>query len=102
MSAKLFRVLKGSAGLGHFISTYETDGDPLPSFVGEPIPVTINVAHGLESFAAMIWNALDEANKVSLYARECNLRTGDVNDLIINKHISEENSAEENSAEEKE
>jgi len=77
---------KGIAGLGHFISTYETDGDPLPSFTGEPIPVEITDSCGLEAFASEIWSALSEENKVSLYARERDLATGDVNDLIINKH----------------
>jgi len=73
-------------GLGHFISTYETDGDPLPSFAGEPVLVGITDSCGLEAFASEIWNALNDENKVSLYARECCLATGEVNDLIINKH----------------
>jgi len=73
-------------GLGHFISTYETDGDPLPSFSGEPIPVNITDSCGLEAFSMEIWNALSEENKVSLYARERDIMSGEVNDLIINKH----------------
>ena len=73
-------------GLGHFISTYESDGNPLPSFAGEPIPVHIKDASGLEQFAQNIWNSLNDENKVSLYARETNYRTGDVNDLIMNKY----------------
>jgi len=77
---------KAVSGLGHFISTYETDGDPLPSFIGEPIAVGITDSNGLETFAVEIWNALIDINKVSLYARECDLTTGEVNDLIINKH----------------
>jgi len=72
-------------GLGHFISTYKTDGDPLPSFDGEPIPVCINDSCGLEVFAENIWNVLNEENKVSLYARECDILSGETNDLIINK-----------------
>ncbi|MCL2426190.1 MAG: IMP cyclohydrolase [Oscillospiraceae bacterium] len=77
-------------GLGHFISTYETDGDPLPSFKGEPIPIHINYSHGLEAFALTVWNALDVANKVSLYAQESNIESGDINGMIINRHnISE-------------
>ena len=74
------------AGLGHFISTYETDGDPLPSFKGEPVPVGITDSCGLEAFASEIWSSLNEENKVSLYARERDLTTGDINDLIINTH----------------
>jgi len=68
------------------ISTYETDGDPLPSFIGEPVAVNITDSGGLEAFAYEIWEALNEENKVSLYARERVLSTGEVNDLIINKH----------------
>jgi len=73
-------------GVGHFISTYETDGNPLPSFSGEPIAVQINDSGGLEQFSLNIWNALNKENKVSLYTRETNYRTGEVNDLIANKH----------------
>jgi len=72
-------------GLGHFISTYETDGDPLPSFVGEPIPVCVADSSGLEVFAGEVWSNLNDANKVSLYARECDFTTGEVKDIIINK-----------------
>jgi len=72
-------------GLGHFISTYEKDGDPPPSFSGEPVAVGITDSGGLEAFAEEVWNVLDENNKVSLYAREINLETGDSNDLIINR-----------------
>jgi len=86
-----YKYSKGIPGLGHFISTYETDGDPLPSFMGEPIPIRINDSQGLEAFALSVWNALDEANKVSLYAQESNIASGDVNGMIINRHnISEE------------
>jgi len=77
-------------GLGHFISTYETDGDPPPSFSGEPLPVDINISCGIETFATGIWESLNEMNKVSLYAKERNISTGEINDLIINKHISGE------------
>ena len=73
------------SGLGHFISTYETDGNPLPSFTGEPIQVDITDSCGLEAFSMEIWNALDENNKVSLYAMERDLKTGETSDLIINK-----------------
>jgi len=72
-------------GLGHFISTYKTDGEPLPPFEGEPIPVAINLAGGLEQFARSVWDALDENNKVSLYARTANIITGESNDIIFNK-----------------
>ena len=74
-------------GLGHFISTYIGDGDPLPSFEGEPIPVNIAVDGGLAGFATAIWDALDDGNKVSLYARQTIIATGKSTDLIINKNI---------------
>ena len=81
-----FEYSKAIPGLGHFISTYETDGDPLPSFKGEPIPVAITDSCGLEAFALEVWNALNDSNKVSLYARERNLSSCEVNDIIINTH----------------
>ena len=80
-----FEYTGATPGLGHFISTYETDGNPLPSYKGEPLPVSITDSCGLEAFASEIWNALDEENKVSLFAWERDLTTGDVNDLIINR-----------------
>jgi len=72
-------------GLGHFVSTYITDGDPLPSYVGEPVPVSITAVNGLERFAQSVWFALNAENKVSLYARETNIATGRSIDIIINK-----------------
>jgi len=72
-------------GLGHFISTYKTDGDPLPSFEGDPIPISIALEGGLEDFAESIWRALDDENKVSLYARETTIATGETHEVIINK-----------------
>ena len=71
-------------GLGHFISTYKCDGSPLPSFEGEPIPVSIGC--GLTELAEKIWRALDADNKVSLYAREIEISTGKVRSMLINKY----------------
>ena len=73
-------------GIGHFISTYSGDGDPLPSFEGEPIPIGISVAEGLENYARLVWDALNIENKVSLYARETVIKTSISNDIIINKN----------------
>ena len=73
-------------GTGHYISTYVTDGDPLPSFEGEPVPVKITVADGLERFTGSVWDALNEDNKVSLYARETVIATGEASEIIINKN----------------
>ena len=77
--------LRPLSGLGHFISTYITDGDPLPSFVGEPFAVGINAYDNLDNYAQTIWNALNEDNKVSLYIQETDMSTGIRNQKIINK-----------------
>jgi len=76
-------------GSGCFISTFKSDGDPPPSFEGEPVAVNISVADGLERFALSVWNALNGENKVSLYARETVIRTGKTLDFIINKNTVE-------------
>ncbi|MDR2590559.1 MAG: IMP cyclohydrolase, partial [Oscillospiraceae bacterium] len=75
---------KSTPGLGHFISTYKTDGDPLPSFEGEPIPISIDNVEDLNDFAQNIWNSLNSENKVSLYIREQYIKTNDVKEIIIN------------------
>ena len=74
------------SGLGHFISTYESDGDPLPSFRGEPVPVNIVTADGIKAFALSVWDSLNQDNKVSLYARETVISTGESFDVIYNKN----------------
>ena len=73
------------AGIGHFISTYQNDGNPLPSFEGEPVTVDIVCANGIKQFANDIWGALNEENKVSLYACQMQLSDGEINEIIINK-----------------
>ena len=73
-------------GLGHFISTYKTDGEPLPAFEGEPIPINIASAKGLEYFANTVWNSLNDDNKVSLYARETVIVSGESLEVVINKN----------------
>ena len=75
------------AGLGHIIHTYEGDGDPLPSFEGEPKPVALEAASASE-LADLLWNALNEENKVSLYVSYIDLATGESDIVIINKHQS--------------
>ena len=72
------------AGLGHFIHTYVGDGNPLPTFQGEPERVAI--PNDMKAFAEDIWNHLDEANKISLYVRYVDLATGESEDMVINKH----------------
>ena len=73
------------AGAGHFIHTYERDGDPLPSFVGEPRMVSVT-APDAETLANDLWLALNEDNRVSLFVRYIDLETGDDETSIINKH----------------
>ena len=73
------------AGMGHFIHTYERDGDPLPSFEGEPRRAAIT-APDAETLAGDLWLALNDDNKVSLFVRYIDLETGDDETSIINKH----------------
>lgn len=72
------------SGTGHFISTYLKDGNPLPSFEGEPVPVLI--PNDLKAFAEEIWNSLDYENKISLYCRSIDLKTGETESLLYNKY----------------
>ena len=72
------------AGQGHLIHTYKSDGNPIPSYEGEP--KTVQVTGTLKETAEKIWNALNEDNKVSLYALEIDLTTGSTEQIIINKN----------------
>lgn len=72
------------AGLGHFIHTYKCDGDPIPSFEGEPVPVEIDGT--IDEFTSMIWSNLNEDNKVSLFTRFIDLENGEEETRIINKN----------------
>ena len=71
-------------GLGHFIHTYVTDGDPIPSFQGEPERVSI--PDSIDEFADRLWAGLDEDNKISLYVRYVDLATGGYEERLINKN----------------
>ena len=73
------------AGLGHFIHTYVCDGNPIPTFQGEPERVAID--DDIDNFTDKLWNALDADNKISLYVRYINLKTGEVENRLINKNI---------------
>jgi IMP cyclohydrolase len=73
-----------NAGKGHFIHTYKTDGDPLPSFEGEPKIVGIPDDFG--DFTRDIWENLDSANKISLFTCSIDIRTGEQHTKVINKH----------------
>ncbi|MFT3951319.1 MAG: IMP cyclohydrolase [Oscillospiraceae bacterium] len=72
------------SGVGHFIHTYMGDGDPLPSFEGEPKKISIDM--GINEFSSKLWDALDSENKVSLFVRYIALETGNATTVITNKH----------------
>ena len=72
-------------GLGHFIHTYVCDGNPIPTFQGEPERVFI--PNDIDTFTSEIWNALDDNNKISLYVRYIDLETGGETSRMINKNV---------------
>ncbi len=71
------------SGLGHFIHTYICDGNPIPTFCGEPERVSI--PDDIDAFTAEIWNSLNAENKISLYVRYTDVKTGSVENRLINK-----------------
>ena len=73
------------SGLGHFIHTYVTDGNPIPTFQGEPERVSIGSCP--KEFTEMVWNNLNADNKISLYTNWIDLTTGEETVTIINKHL---------------
>jgi len=73
------------SGQGHFIHTYKCDGDPIPSFQGEPKLVSID--GDIDTFTKNIWESLNNENKVSLFTRYINIKTGTAETRIINKNI---------------
>lgn len=73
------------AGLGHFIHTYQGDGDPLPSFSGEPVEVALE-GNNAVVLADALWEGLNEENKVSLFVRYINLEDGSDETRVINKY----------------
>ncbi len=73
------------AGVGHFISTYERDGEPLPSFRGEPRPISIS-APDARTWAQQLWTSLNGDNKVSLFVEYLSLDSGNRDTVILNKN----------------
>lgn len=71
-------------GLGHFIHTYVTNGNPIPTFQGEPERVSI--PNDIDEFFNDIWDNLDEDNKISLYVRYIDLKTGEIENRMVNKN----------------
>ena len=72
------------AGVGHFIHTYEGDGNPLPSFSGEPQKIA--VSGDIDAFTEMLWSSLNAENKVSLFVRYIDLKTKKTETRIVNKN----------------
>lgn len=72
------------AGIGRFIHTYVGDGNPLPSFCGEP--ETVTVPDDIDQFTDLLWDSLNEDNKVSLFVRYINIETNEYEDRIVNKN----------------
>lgn len=72
------------SGVAHFIHTYMHDGDPIPTFEGEPERITIG--EDIEEFAKLLWENLNEDNKVSLFVRYTDLATGETKTIIENKN----------------
>jgi len=71
-------------GLGHFIHTYICDGNPIPTFCGEPERVALT--DDIDKFTDSLWDALDADNKISLYVRYTDLSTGSADERLINKN----------------
>ena len=72
------------AGEGHFIHTYKCDGNPLPSFEGEP--KLVNILDDMDAYTELLWNSLNEDNKVSLFVRYIDIATGKYDTKIVNKN----------------
>ena len=73
------------SGLGHFLHTYVCDGNPIPTFQGEP--ERIAVCDDIDEMTDRLWNSLNEDNKISLYVRYVDLKTGEATNRLINKNI---------------
>ena len=83
--ARFFYEYPATAGVGHFLHTYVCDGNPvIPTFQGEPERMAI--PDDAEEFTRRLWNSLDENNRISLYVRTVDLKTGAVENRLINKN----------------
>lgn len=71
-------------GVGHFIHTYNCDGDPIPTFTGEP--ERVKIPDDMNAFAETLWQNLNEANKISLYVRYTDLASGEYERVLYNKN----------------
>lgn len=83
--ARFFYEYPATAGLGHFIHTYVCDGNPvIPTFQGEPERVAI--VNDIDEMTSLLWDNLNEANKISLFVRYTDLKSGVYEQRVINKH----------------
>ena len=73
-----------AAGEGRFIHTYMGDGNPLPSFEGEP--TRVDIKGNIDEFTKLVWENLNEDNKVSLFVRYIDIATGKYESRIVNKN----------------
>ena len=71
-------------GVGHFIHTYNCDGNPIPTFTGEP--ERVRIPDDVDAFAKTLWGNLNENNKISLYVRYTDLASGASESVLINKN----------------
>lgn len=71
-------------GLGHFIHTYQHDGNPIPTFCGEP--ERVKIPNCIDEFTSEIWENLDADNKISIYVRYIDLESGECESRMINKY----------------
>lgn len=85
--ARFFYEYPAIKGLGHFIHTYVTDGNPIPTFQGEPERVTISA--NIDAFTSELWENLHPENKISLFVRYTNLATRAYEQRILNKHLGD-------------
>lgn len=84
--ARFFYEYPGIAGLGHFIHTYVCDGNPvIPTFLGEPERVALS--DDMDAFTEMLWENINPDNKISLFVRYTDLKTGKYEQRILNKHV---------------
>lgn len=81
---RFFYEYHGLPGIGHFIHTYINDGDPLPTFMGEPERIII--PNDIQYFTDEIWESLNSENKISLYVRYTDMKTGEYEDRLLNVH----------------
>ena len=81
---RVYRDYEAVPGVGHIIHTYDSDGSPIPSFSGDPVEVEI--PDSIEAFTSMLWENLNEENKVSLFVRFITSKNGICETKIINKY----------------